>query len=154
MARLQAARREGRLAATFAGVSLLGFATDAIVLHLGVDAGLAPAWARVISLFCAMQVTFVINGLHVFGGLDIRRPWRPWTAYMLANGLGNFCNYWIFVTLVSTHWTWVSTPLPALAAGAFVAWLINYAGARWIVFRQAPVVLAGYEPPADLPPPA
>lgn len=152
---------EGGLAIKFAGVSLIGFATDAAVLHLVVAAGLEPAWARLISLTCAMQVTFVVNGLQVFRTLDRRRWPRQWLRYMLAGGIGNFCNYWIFVTLVSTHWRIVASPLFALAVSSFVAWIINFAGARYFVFGKAKGPLSAlvrrepeaFGPPRDLTPP-
>jgi putative flippase GtrA len=152
---------EGSLAIKFAGVSLIGFATDAVVLHLAIMAGLEPAWARVISLTCAMQVTFVINGFQVFKALDRRRWPRQWLRYMLAGGIGNFCNYWIFVTLVSTHWRIIASPLFALAVSSFVAWIINFAGARYFVFGKARGPLSAlvrrepdaFGPPRDLTPP-
>ena len=134
--------REGELAAKFAGVSLIGFATDAILLHIGIASGIEPAWARVISLTCAMQVTFLINGLGVFRTLDRRHWLAQWGRYMLSNGFGNFCNYWIFVTLVSTHWRIIADPMVALCAGAFTAWMINYCGARFFVFGKVKGVLA------------
>jgi putative flippase GtrA len=120
----------------FTFVSALGFAVDAGVLHLLMAAGVGPAWARVVSLLCAMQVTFLINGLVVFRCLD-RAPWRQWVTYMLAHGFGNFCNYWIFVTLVSLHRTPLSAPLAALAVASVSAWAINYIAARYVVFRNA-----------------
>jgi putative flippase GtrA len=132
--RLAAAVREGNLALKLAGVGLIGFAVDAALLHAVVGLGLSPAWARVISLSAAMQVTFVINGLRVFRCLDRATLLRQWAGYMAASGFGNFCNYWIFVTMVSTHWWIVSNHMVALAVGSFMAWLINYVGARFVVF--------------------
>ncbi len=146
--RLAAAVREAHLALKLAGVGLVGFAVDASLLHLAIGFGMAPAWARVISLSTAMQVTFAINGLRVFRCLDRTTLLRQWAGYMASSGFGNFCNYWIFVTMVSTHWRIVSDHLFALAVGSFMAWLINYVGARFVVFgaprpgRQA----AGLEP--------
>ena len=133
---MSTAVQEGRLAAVFASVSLLGFATDATVLHLLEWAGAPAAWGRVASLFCAMQVTFLVNGLHVFRCLDLARPWRQWAAYMTTNGLGNVVNYWIFVTLVSTHWRLVSTSMFGVVAGSLAAWMINYLSTRLLVFRR------------------
>jgi putative flippase GtrA len=146
MARFRLALREGRLAMKFVGASLVGFAVDAVVLHLLIGQGLTPAWARVISLVSAMQVTFLINGLGVFRRLDLSRPWGAWSRYMLAGGFGNVCNYWIFLTLVSTHWPVISGALFALSAGSLSAAAINYAGARLIVFRKARET-ADYPPP-------
>jgi len=127
---------EARLTAKYAMVSLVGFAVDALLLHLGLWAGLEPAWARVGSLVAAMQVTFALNGLHVFKGLERTRLVHQWTRYMVSNGFGNFCNYWIFVTLVSLHWRIVSMPMVALSVGALVAWLINFGCTRYWVFAK------------------
>jgi putative flippase GtrA len=146
--------REARLALAFGGVGLIGFCVDAALLHLGLEAGL-PAWAaRIVSLFFAMQATFTINGLHVFRCLDRARLVRQWTGYMLANGFGNFCNYWIFLTLVSTHWTLISNHYFALTIGSLCAWLINFAGTRLFVFRAPGISLSPTsEPGLDGPPP-
>jgi putative flippase GtrA len=145
----KAAVREIGFAAKFGGVGLIGFVVDAALLHLGIWLGLQPAWARVISLTCAMHATFLINGLFVFRTLERRKLGGQWLAYMLANGFGNFCNYWIFVTLVSLHWRLVSTPLFALSVGSACAWAINFAGTRLLVFRRTLEVLdAPSSPPA------
>jgi putative flippase GtrA len=140
------ASREGGLAIKFAGVSLIGFVTDALLLHAGVGLGVAPALARIFSLFCAMQVTFIINGLHVFSCLNRASFLRQWSGYMTSNGFGNFCNYWIFVTLVSTHWPVVSVHLVALAVGSAAAWMINFTAARLFVFRNANVGVVVLQP--------
>jgi putative flippase GtrA len=136
MARFWAAVRGCPLPLKFTLVSVLGFATDATVLHLLMEAGAAPALARVASLLSAMQVTFLVNGLLVFHSLDRARPWRQWAAYMLAHGFGNFCNYGIFVTLVSLRRPPLSRPLAALAVASVLAWTINYLAARYLVFRR------------------
>src|SRR6202012_5481967 len=114
-------------------VSLTGFAVDAVLLQLLMAVGLEPAWARVVSLICAMQVTFALNGLHVFRRLERASLPRQWWRYMLSNGFGNFCNYWIFVTLVSLHWRIVSNHLFALAVGSLSAWVSNYLDTRFLV---------------------
>jgi putative flippase GtrA len=138
---------EARLALTFGGVGMIGFCVDAAALHVGLGAGL-PAWgARLISLFLAMQATFLINGLHVFRSLDRARLPRQWAGYMLANGFGNFCNYWIFITLVSLHWAIVSNHYAALAIGSLSAWAINFAGTRLFVFRRAKTPLEAVRTP-------
>jgi putative flippase GtrA len=136
MAKFRAAFEACILPMKFTLVSGLGFATDATLLQLMMAAGLGPASARVVSLLCAMQVTFLVNGLLVFRCLDRARPWRQWAGYMAAHGVGNFCNYWIFVTLVSLHRPPFSKPLVALAVGSVLAWALNYLAARYLVFRN------------------
>jgi putative flippase GtrA len=128
--------RELRLALSFGGVGLIGFCVDALLLHAGLELGLAAWAARIISLTCAMQTTFTVNGLVVFRSLDRQRLPRQWLAYMLSNGFGNFCNYWIFLTLVSLHRPVVSNHYLALAVGSGCAWAINFAGARLLAFRR------------------
>jgi putative flippase GtrA len=131
------ARWEAGMALKFGAVGLLGLAVDATLLRIGLGFGLSAAAARVISLFCAMQVTFLVNGLHVFRCLD-RRQWpKQWLGYMTANGFGNLCNYWIFLTLVSTHWPVISDRYLALVTGSFAAYLINYGATRLLVFGKS-----------------
>ncbi len=127
--------RERKTALQYCAVSLLGFAVDAAILRVGLSFG-APAWVRVVSLAIAMQVTFTANGLFVFRTLTWRTLPRQWISYMLTNGFGNFCNYWIFVTLVSLRWAIISDPMIALCAGAFIAWVMNFACARFLVFGK------------------
>jgi putative flippase GtrA len=127
---------EAVLALKFTGVSLLGFATDALVLKLALFMGAEPAWGRVGSLFCAMQVTFLVNRRHVFRAHEAGGVGGQWLRYMAAGSFGNGCNYLIFVTMVSTHWPLVAAPMFALAVGSFCAWMINFVGSRYFVFRM------------------
>ena len=107
---------EQRMAVAHAGVSLLGFGIDFAILHGAMQLELEPAWARVISLACAMQVTFALNGALVFRCLNFRAHLlRQWAAYMATNAFGNLCNYWLFVTLVSLHGPMLSRPAVAIA---------------------------------------
>jgi putative flippase GtrA len=131
------ARRELTAALKFGAVGCLGFITDATLLKLGIHFGLEPAWARVISLLSAMQVTFLVNGLLVFRCLEFRRLPRQWFGYMVANSLGNLANYFIFVAFVSSRWPVISDHLVALACGSLTAWMVNYAGTRLLVFGKA-----------------
>ena len=73
--------------------SICGFVTDLVVLKIGIEAGLPPSWARVLSLTTAMQVTFLTNGLLIFRCLERRKLHLQWGGYMLTNAFGNLCNY-------------------------------------------------------------
>jgi putative flippase GtrA len=126
-----------RLLAKFTGVALIGFSISAAILHLGLEAGLRPWAARLIALVSAMNVTFLINGLFVFRALTRRRFFAQWAAYVTNSGVGNFCNYWVFVTLESTHRPVIGNPYVALLAGSVTAWAINFTGARFVVFGDA-----------------
>ena len=137
------APRRRRLLVKFTGAALVGFAVSAGVLHLGLEAGLRPWAARLIALLCAMNVTFLINGRFVFGALTRKHLLAQWTAYTANSAIGNFCNYWVFVTLESTHRPVIGDPYVALLAGSIVAWAINFTGARFVVFGGAAQRLLG-----------
>lgn len=126
-----------RLLLKFSGVALIGFAVSALVLKLGLENGLRPWSARLIALLCAMNVTFLINGRFVFRALTRRRFFAQWAAYTANSAFGNFCNYWIFVTLESTHRRVVGDPYVDLVIGSIAAWAINFTGARFLVFGGA-----------------
>jgi len=142
---------EAGTAVKFAAVGLIGLLTDMVLLRLCMAAGTSPAVARAISLFCAMQITFTVNGLFVFRCLTAEKLGGQWAGYMATSGFGNFCNYWIFVTLVSFHGPVLSNPYVALLVGAFCAYLINYAGARLWVFGKGKghVVIAARHRPSN-----
>jgi putative flippase GtrA len=132
------ASSEFTLAAKHAAASSAGFVVDFIVLHVATGFGLEPAWARVVSLGTAVNVTFVLNAVFVFRRLATGRSLaRQWLWYLASNAFGNLCNYWIFVTLVSLHHPVVSRPAVALCIAAFSAWIINYSAARLLVFGVA-----------------
>ena len=118
-------------------VAALGFVIDTLLYKGMVSLGFEPAWARVASLFAAMQATFMVNGVWVFRCLDRTSLWPSWVGYMTTNGFGNFCNYWVFVSLVSMHRPILSEPIFDIAAGGLTAWVINYACLRWLVFRPS-----------------
>jgi putative flippase GtrA len=128
------APRRRRLLAKFTGVALIGFAVSAAILHLGLEAGLRPWAARLVALVCAMNLTFLINARFVFHALSRRRFLAQWAAYTANSAVGNFCNYWVFVTLESTHRPVIGNPYVALLAGSVTAWAINFTGARFVVF--------------------
>jgi putative flippase GtrA len=121
----------------YSGVAMLGFVTDFALLKLGIGLGLEPAWARVISLSAAMQVTFFANGFLVFRRLHHRaRGVRQWLRYMLSNAVGNAANYFVYLAFYSSRWPIISHHIVALACGGVTAWAINYVATRWLVFRR------------------
>ena len=126
--------RKRGLLVKFSGVALIGFAVSALVLHFAMETGLRPWAARLIALACAMNVTFLINGKFVFKALTREKFFKQWAAYTLNSSLGNFCNYCTFVALEASHWPVLGNPYVALLAGSVVAWAINFAGARLLVF--------------------
>jgi len=140
--RTRRARREARMALKYSAVAMLGFGVDLALLSTGGALGVEPFAARAVSLFAAMQVTFVVNGRLVFRCLSRERCVRQWFRYMGSNAIGNFVNYWVFLTLVSLHMAGFSNHLFALSAGGISAWAINYVSTRWLVFTRKGVAIA------------
>jgi putative flippase GtrA len=130
-------RREAATAAKFAAVGGLGFLTDISVLHLCLRGlGLTPFEGRAVSLTCAMQATFLINGLFVFRSLTWRDGARRWLAYMGANGLGNLINFAVFAGLVASRLPEVSRNGWALVISSLIAYAFNFLSARFMVFGR------------------
>ncbi len=127
---------EGLTALKFGAVGCLGFLTDITVLRLCLMAGLSPFVGRAISLACAMQVTFLVNGLLVFRCLRKGNALGQWLGYMSTNGFGNLANYLIFSGLVLSRWPVVSHHGWALLIGSVTAYTINYAFVRLLVFGK------------------
>jgi len=129
-------RHETLTALKFAAVGGVGFLTDITVLRLTRLEGLSPFVGRAISLTCAMQVTFLINGLLVFGCLKAATWPRQWLGYMSTNGVGNLCNYLIFSGLVLSSLPVISRHGWALVIGSVTAYAINYLFVRLLVFGR------------------
>ena len=136
-------RREGAVALKFAAVGGLGFLTDISVLRLCLwGLHLSAFQGRAISLACAMQVTFLVNGLVVFRCLSWRGCGRQWLAYMAANGLGNLINYLVFAGLVASRLPAVSRNGWALVIGSVIAYAFNFLCTRLMVFGAPKVRVA------------
>ena len=144
-------RREGRLIGGHISVSLAGFALDAILLTTSMGSGLNAEVSRLISLFWAMQATFVLNGLFVFKGLTLAGLPGQWARYMACNGAGNLMNYLLFVGLLATKVPIISNHYVALCVAASTAWAINYSGARIWAFSRRSSAVDGREQVAELP---
>jgi len=128
-------RSEGLTALKFAAVGGLGFLTDITVLRLCLRGlNLTPFEGRAVSLTCAMQVTFLVNGLLVFRCLTLRCAGRQWLAYMATNGLGNLINYAVFAALVASRLPGVSRNGWALVIGSVIAYVFNFGCTRLMVF--------------------
>lgn len=127
-------RSERKFAAQFLAASVAGFVSDAGLLHFALFFGASPKWARVISLLCAMQVAFAINAFLLRKQIQDQAWPALWAPYMAAQGVGAICNYGAYLFLVSSGWPFVSIHLTALTVGAVIGWMMNYAGARFVIF--------------------
>ncbi|SHE95959.1 Putative flippase GtrA (transmembrane translocase of bactoprenol-linked glucose) [Lampropedia hyalina DSM 16112] len=125
----------------FGLVGALGFVVDAAVLYAFSG---AVGWygARVLSFLAAASFTWALNRRFTFAtanGCRLRRPsiWQEYMQYlfsMMAGGLVNYAAY--SMVIASWQGTWV--PLWGVAAGSILGLVVNYALARYLVFRTKP----------------
>ncbi|MES2983814.1 MAG: GtrA family protein [Pseudomonadota bacterium] len=85
----------------FCLVGFIGFFADAALLELLVRAGLNTPCARVISLCCAMQVTYVLHDRFTFRHAVREARRRTWLTFMLANFTGALINYATFMLVLA-----------------------------------------------------
>ena len=126
-----------REAVLFAVGGVVGFLVDgAIVEALVRRAGWNPYLARVPSFLVAASVTWAWNRYLSFAhrrGPDRRREWLRWVAVM---SLGAGLNYGIYASLIACSATIRAWPVAGVAAGSAVAAVINFLGARRVVFAN------------------
>lgn len=119
----------------FALVGASGFVFDALVLLVGLAAGLDPFSARLIAVLSAMTYTWLLNRSFTFGASP-GHPGREWLRYMAANGAGAALNYAIYSGLLLLFAPLLS-PLVALCIASGLAMLVNYWSNGRFVFTGA-----------------
>ena len=117
----------------------LGFAVDAGVVQALVSLGGAdPYLARGLSVALAMATTWLYNRHRTFADRRSRRWLREAGLYVLAN-LGGFAvNYGAYAVALSLWPLTRSWPVIAVAIGSVAGMAVNFASARWLVFRGGP----------------
>ena len=122
--------------ARFAAVGGVGFCVDAGVLLMLVRTFRTdPIPSRLLSFAVAVVATYALNRVWAF-----RAPvgfLRGLGLYIAVQGLGFLCNLSIYSALyllVPPPW---NAPLACLAVASALALVINYLGAKLIVFRAA-----------------
>jgi len=120
----------------FIVIGATGFLVDLAILELLTRAGgLAPVPARVISFAIALSVTWALSR---FWGFRAHRSARAlpeaarYVGVQLTGGLANFLTYAAALLVVPALERHLFLPL---ALGSAVGLVINYAGARLLVFR-------------------
>jgi putative flippase GtrA len=120
----------------FCVVGGVGFLCDALVLELGVAAGLTPLIARLVSMAFALQVTYILHRFYTFSSTQPASK-TEWLRFMASNSLGVVVNYSIFalglylipIQEMETR-RWV-----AFVSGTLLAMILNYLLNRHLVFK-------------------
>ena len=122
-------------ACRFSVVGVTGFLVDAAILLFLVEfLGLAPIPARIFSFSVAVLVTFALHKQWSFGSLRHQKLSTALATYLAVQGIGFTVNFAIYATAISVSPPPFNEPLFALAVASLGALIVNYAGARGLVF--------------------
>ena len=130
----------------FSIVGGVGFCVDSgVLLALVRTLGMDPVLARLLSYTAAVMATYALNRVWAFRShVGILRGLG---LYLVVQSLGFVCNLSIYSALyvfVAPPW---NAPLACLAIASCLALVVNYVGAKLIVFRTlAPRRQAGAIP--------
>lgn len=122
----------------FGAVGATGFSVDAAILFVLITAGIDPYLARVLSFAAAVTVTWALNRAWTFKsvpGHGGRNRYVRYLAVQIAAALVNYACYAGVLGFIPA--TPVNAVL-ALAAGSAVGLIVNFSGAKWLVFSAAP----------------
>ena len=114
----------------FLVVGTVGFAVDAGGALLLVEWGVDPYLARALSFPPAVLATWLLNGMWTFqgatgGGIG---------GYSLLQLTGMAANYAVYSLYIATLGASRADVVVALAAGSAVGLIVNFTGAKWLVF--------------------
>lgn len=131
--------RPSRDVLVFGVVGAIGFCVDGGVLTLLVNGfGVDSFGARALSFTAAVLVTWLLNRHVTFHERKDACRLSELGRYVgtqLAGAIANLAVYALCLWQVSYLRTW---PVIALAIGAAAGFIVNYAGARLIVFSRSP----------------
>jgi putative flippase GtrA len=107
-----------------------GFCVDALVLSLLMTAGVSSSGARIISLLCAMTLTWLLNRRFGFRMTTQKSP-TEYLRYALVSLLSAGLNYGIYFICLG-----FMIPLGALCVGTASAMVLNFCGYNFWVFSN------------------
>jgi putative flippase GtrA len=120
----------------FAIAGVAGFLVDAGVLWLTLRLGLGYFAGRALSFLAAAWVTWQINRRFTFAGRRGGSVWHEWWRYLSAMSIGGCINYAAYSAVVLTLHRTPFVPFLGVAAGSLAGLAVNFASARWWVFRH------------------
>jgi putative flippase GtrA len=119
--------------ARFLVVGTLGFAIDGGLLYLLVRIGVDPYLARAFSFPPAVTATWYLNRVWTFAARrGIVR--QQYARYLAVQIIGALSNYGVYAAILSLGHRSAEGALAAFAAGSIAGLVINFAGARALVF--------------------
>jgi len=117
----------------------LGFVVDFSVLKTIVHLGLNPIGARLISFSVAVVVTWLVNRAWTFKAHPTRGLSglvREFASYVAVQSVGFAANFSVYTAMVIGIPALEGRLLPPSIVGTLVGLLVNYLGAKHLVFRR------------------
>ncbi|CAG9264721.1 GtrA family protein [Paraburkholderia unamae] len=122
----------------FAVAGTVGFLVDAGVLWLALRLGSGYFVGRAASFLAAVWVTWQINRRFTFATHRSGSVWHEWWRYLAAMSAGGCVNYAAYCAVVLLLPRAGFVPFLGVAAGSVAGLGVNFASARWWVFRHRP----------------
>lgn len=119
--------------ARFVVVGTVGFVIDGGLLYLLVRSGVDPYLARAFSFPPAVTATWYLNRVWTFAARQGAAR-RQYARYLAVQLVGALSNYGVYAAILSLGHRSAEGALAALAAGSIAGLVINFAGARALVF--------------------
>jgi putative flippase GtrA len=119
----------------FAAVGVLGFCVDGGILYALITTGRGPYLARAISFPVAVSVTWYLNRNWTFVvGNSGASKGKQYAGYFAVQITGALANYACYVAVLQFIEPTARVALLALAIGAMLGLIVNFLGARLLVF--------------------
>ncbi|WP_425084663.1 GtrA family protein [Ruegeria profundi] len=118
----------------FCVVGTIGFITDATVLALLLENGVSHYVARILSFPVAVFATWWLNRVWTFSTANRTRTGRQIVRYFTVQILGAIVNLMTYLLVLLFIEKTVVNALFALSVGSAAGLVVNYLGARRLVF--------------------
>ncbi|WP_157937726.1 GtrA family protein [Oceaniglobus roseus] len=123
----------------FCLVGGVGFVVDAGLMLTGLWLGFGPLWTRIVSIAAAGLTTWQINRnwtfAHQSGGNGAARQAREALRYGFVQVCGALVNYGVFAMVVTLLERTTFAAMAGLVAGSTCSLVLNFLGAKYLVFR-------------------
>lgn len=120
----------------FAVAGVAGLVADVVVLYVMLALGMGLFGGRAISFLSAVWVTFRLNRRYTFGSHPDQSVWGEWWRYLGAMIAGGAVNYAAYSAVVVLFPNLPFLPMVAVAAGSLAGMSVNFASAKFLVFRR------------------
>lgn len=120
----------------FSIVGCIGFIVDAVTMY-ALKIFLSIYFAKMISFFCAVFVTWLLNRIFTFkekaSGLNNRNEFGRYFLLMLLGGVINYTAFYLSVTSIPFIYTY---PVFGVAIGSLTGMVFNYITSSRLIYKN------------------